>query len=107
MPTGGKATVEIAPLIEDGNNYYDRDEIMYADYKDKAVVQYALTPSGDAAHWYIAAFKSSISGYDDLLLAEMLQTAGYEDKQKIGMLAAWGTEIPVAAVAVDLSLIHI
>lgn len=62
MPTGGKATVEITPLIEDGNNYYDRDEIMYADYKDKAVVQYALTPSGDAAHWYIAAFKSSISG---------------------------------------------
>ena len=101
MPTGGKATVEITPLIEDGNNYYDRDEIMYANYKDKAVVQYALTPSGDAAHWYIAAFKSSISGYDDLLLAEMLQTAGYEDKQKIGMLAAWGTEIPVAAVAVD------
>lgn len=101
MPTGGKATVEITPLIEDGNSYYDRDEIMYANYKNKAVVQYALTPSNDAAHWYIAAFKSSISDYDDLLLAEMLQTAGYEDKQKIGMLAAWGTEIPVAAVAVD------
>lgn len=101
MPSGGKATVEITPLIENGDSYYDRDEIIYADYKGKAVVQFTLTPSGDAAHWYIAAFKSSISGYEDLLLAEMLQTAGYEDRQKIGLLAAWGSEIPVAAVATD------
>lgn len=101
MPSGGKATVEITHLIEDGDSYYNRDEIVYADYKGKAVVQYTLTPSGDAAHWYVAAFKSSISDYDDLLVAEMLQTAGHEDMQKIGTLAAWGAEVPVAAVAVD------
>lgn len=101
MPSGGVATVDITPVVEDGNDYYARDEIVYAGFRDKAYVQGVLSPSVGAAHWYGAAFKSEPANLDDLELAEALRTAGYEDKPRLGVLAAWGAKVPMAAVAVD------
>lgn len=101
LPAGGSAAVDAEATIEDGNDYYARDEIAYADYKDKAVVRIRLNASAEAAHWYVAVFKEDVSGYTDLQLAEMLCTVGYEDRKEIGVLAAWGAELPVAAVATD------
>ncbi len=98
--TTPREIVSTATATVSVEKYFDGG--MLDGYSDKqAVVPVKVTPSADAAHWYVALYATDVTGASRATIISNLTSSGYLDENPLIATSVWNMEITAVAIAVD------
>lgn len=100
-----KATAEIVfSKFYDGNEFYQKDPVKYANFKDMAYVPATVERSAEAVTWYTLYTSTDIMDtgiYPDSNMRSIILKQGTEGKSELTYAVPWDTEVYFMAMAKD------